>query len=234
MTSMATRLRRALRHAKVRFYALIARTSIRMPTCRAQTTPDAVPLPITSACAKCGTSTKSGKSSCCSPGGDWFGDCADEVDENYGHTWAEGIKACRCKFHKHHCRGENASVRLYAQILTHHSPTPVLSDLSIETSISSPCSTCGKVEGSGNSSCCAPGGDWFGDCGGEGDIAANYSHTWSEGIEVCIDSHRVDAAQHQQSNEDDVHMETIAMDTGFRASNLFAALAYFSVFVILV
>ena len=123
MTSMATRLRRALRHAKVRFYALIARTSIRMPTCRAQTTPDAVPLPIASACAKCGTSTKSGKSSCCSPGGDWFGDCADEVDENHDHTWAEGIKACRCKFHKHHCRGENASVRLYAQILTHHSPT---------------------------------------------------------------------------------------------------------------
>ena len=45
-------------------------------------------------CIKCGTITKSGRRSCCAQGGAWFKDCGDIGDKKFGHTWAEGIKAC--------------------------------------------------------------------------------------------------------------------------------------------
>jgi len=52
--------------------------------------------PITTAigrvCPKCGTNTKSGKLSCCAPGGSWFKKCGNS--ENSEHTWLEGIQAC--------------------------------------------------------------------------------------------------------------------------------------------
>ena len=47
------------------------------------------------ACSKCGVSKKSGKQSCCAPGGAWYKNCADEVDANVDHTWADGIQACK-------------------------------------------------------------------------------------------------------------------------------------------
>ena len=50
------------------------------------------------ACAKCGTFAKSGRSSCCAPGGAWYKDCGDAVNRNVKYRWFEGAKACRRKF----------------------------------------------------------------------------------------------------------------------------------------
>ena len=50
---------------------------------------------ITSACAKCGTSKKSGKLSCCAPAGSWFEKCGNPGNSNFDHTWDEGVQACR-------------------------------------------------------------------------------------------------------------------------------------------
>ena len=47
------------------------------------------------ACPKCGTTKKSGKRSCCAPGGAWFKKCGDAGDTQFDHTWAEGIQACK-------------------------------------------------------------------------------------------------------------------------------------------
>ena len=52
--------------------------------------PDTIP-----ACSKCGIIKKSGKSSCCSRGGSWFGKCGSAGDSNHEHTWSEGILACK-------------------------------------------------------------------------------------------------------------------------------------------
>ena len=47
-----------------------------------------------SGCVKCGTTKKSGKRSCCAPGGAWYKNCGDAGDMKFDHTWAEGIQAC--------------------------------------------------------------------------------------------------------------------------------------------
>ena len=52
---------------------------------------------IASACVKCGISRKSGKLSCCAPGGSWFKQCGNPGDSNYDHTWDEGTQACEGK-----------------------------------------------------------------------------------------------------------------------------------------
>ena len=46
-------------------------------------------------CAKCVSTKKSGKYSCCARGGAWFNNCGDEGDAKYNHTWVEGNQACR-------------------------------------------------------------------------------------------------------------------------------------------
>ena len=51
--------------------------------------PDTIPV-----CSKCGIIKRSGKSSCCSRGGSWFGKCGSAGDSNHEHTWSEGILAC--------------------------------------------------------------------------------------------------------------------------------------------
>ena len=61
-------------------------------TIETKTTPVA-----TSVCSKCGTILKTGKASCCGRGGAWFGNCADEVNEKFDHTWIEGVKVCKNK-----------------------------------------------------------------------------------------------------------------------------------------
>ena len=48
-----------------------------------------------SGCRKCGASKKSGKHSCCAPGGAWFKNCGDAGDTLFDHTWSEGIQACK-------------------------------------------------------------------------------------------------------------------------------------------
>ena len=49
-------------------------------------------------CSKCGNMNKSGKISCCARGGSWYGYCGDPGDSRFGHTWREGIQACKSKF----------------------------------------------------------------------------------------------------------------------------------------
>ena len=51
-----------------------------------------------SICPKCGTFTKSGRASCCAPGGAWYDECGGAGNEHVEHTWLEGAKACRRKF----------------------------------------------------------------------------------------------------------------------------------------
>ena len=50
---------------------------------------------MASGCPKCGIILKTRKFSCCGRDGAWFGNCADEVTEKFGHTWVEGVKTCR-------------------------------------------------------------------------------------------------------------------------------------------
>ena len=45
-------------------------------------------------CSECAIN-KAGKRSCCARGGAWFKDCGDVGDTKFGHTWAEGIQACK-------------------------------------------------------------------------------------------------------------------------------------------
>ena len=55
-------------------------------------------IAVTSACPKCGTFRKSGRVSCCAPGGSWFKTCGGVVNKNVDHRWSEGVKACKRKF----------------------------------------------------------------------------------------------------------------------------------------
>ena len=62
-------------------------------------TPAATKTTITSACPKCGTIAKSGKSSCCGRGGSWFKSCGGAGNTRLEHTWYEGINACKARAH---------------------------------------------------------------------------------------------------------------------------------------
>ena len=50
-----------------------------------------------SACLRCGTIAKSGKSSCCGRGGSWFKNCGGTGKKKLRHTWYEGIQACKVR-----------------------------------------------------------------------------------------------------------------------------------------
>ena len=60
-------------------------------------TPTASTTTISSACPKCGTIAKSGKSSCCGRSGSWFENCGRAGNAKLDHTWYEGIQACRTR-----------------------------------------------------------------------------------------------------------------------------------------
>ena len=49
---------------------------------------------VSAICPKC-VAKKSGKLTCCAPGGAWFMNCGDVGDPNFDHTWGEGIQACK-------------------------------------------------------------------------------------------------------------------------------------------
>ena len=49
-------------------------------------------------CSRCGTFRKSGRASCCAPGGAWFKDCGGVDNANVDHMWSEGTKACKRKW----------------------------------------------------------------------------------------------------------------------------------------
>ena len=52
-------------------------------------------IPTGPICFKCGTIKKSGKLSCCAPGGAWFKNCGNAGDSKFEHTWIEGVQACK-------------------------------------------------------------------------------------------------------------------------------------------
>ena len=91
-------------HPWIFFMKLSVALALNLPACRAlgprflDSQCFVLELAGTGACSRCGTSKKSGKSSCCSPGGDWFGDCGEDDDDSFRHTWAEGIVACQSTF----------------------------------------------------------------------------------------------------------------------------------------
>ena len=74
---------------------LIVRTSVSMPFITFSTTAK------TLACQTCGTFYKSGRASCCAPGGAWFKSCGGVSNKNVDHRWSEGVKACKRKFEAH-------------------------------------------------------------------------------------------------------------------------------------
>ena len=51
----------------------------------------------TMACPNCGTFKKSGRKSCCAPGGAWFKNCGGAHNKNVEHKWFEGVAACKRK-----------------------------------------------------------------------------------------------------------------------------------------
>ena len=60
-------------------------------------------------CPICGMFKKSGKISCCAPGGAWFENCRKTAGSNIDHTFSDGIQACEGKlttywlFYYHDC-----------------------------------------------------------------------------------------------------------------------------------
>ena len=46
-------------------------------------------------CPKCAAIKKSGKLSCCAPGGTWFQNCGTSRNSDVDHTWVEGVQACK-------------------------------------------------------------------------------------------------------------------------------------------
>ena len=52
----------------------------------------------TTRCQKCAAFRKSGRLSCCAPGGAWNNNCGGPGNGNVDHRWFEGIEACKRKF----------------------------------------------------------------------------------------------------------------------------------------
>ena len=87
---------KACRHAKVRsrhiecklvFFVYFTSVCISTPVVTATRR-----APV---CPKCAIIKKSGKPSCCAPGGAWFENCGTSDSSNTDHTWAEGLQACK-------------------------------------------------------------------------------------------------------------------------------------------
>ena len=55
-------------------------------------------IATTRMCPICGTFKKSGRASCCAPGGAWYQQCGGAGSRSVDHTWIEGTKACERKF----------------------------------------------------------------------------------------------------------------------------------------
>lgn len=52
--------------------------------------------PANKACSKCGKFTKSGRVSCCAPGGAWYQKCGGSTaNKKFEYTWIEGVEACK-------------------------------------------------------------------------------------------------------------------------------------------
>merc|ERR1712032_833458 len=69
---------------------------VRTPSPKSVSAPAITPtMAKTMTCPNCGTFKKSGRSSCCAPGGAWFKNCGGARNRNVGHKWFEGVAACK-------------------------------------------------------------------------------------------------------------------------------------------
>ena len=75
-------------------------------------------MTISSACPKCVTIKKSGKSSCCGRGGSWFRSCGSAGNAKLHHTWYEGIRACKTGSQLKTATGQQSSAD--QQLSSHH------------------------------------------------------------------------------------------------------------------
>ena len=64
----------------------------------------------TMGCPKCGTFEKSGRASCCAPGGAWYKKCGASGSTNVEHRWFEGVEACERKSKAVHVYNEQTVV----------------------------------------------------------------------------------------------------------------------------
>ena len=55
-------------------------------------------------CPNCGMFKKSGRASCCAPGGTWYKNCGGTGENKFDHSWFEGVEACKCKSNVDGCR----------------------------------------------------------------------------------------------------------------------------------
>jgi len=67
---------------------LIARTPVTTPAITST-------IAHTMTCPHCGAFRKSGRVSCCAPGGAWFQNCGGAGNNNVDHRWFEGVDACK-------------------------------------------------------------------------------------------------------------------------------------------
>merc|ERR1712032_118749 len=117
---------------------------------------------VSSMCTKCGTTMKSGKASCCAPGGAWFKKCGDPGDSNFDHTWFEGIQACKSKFTADPLGSttittSTATITTTLATITTTSKPEGPPSTTATTIVSSKCIKCGIIKNSktGIRSCCA-------------------------------------------------------------------------------
>ena len=72
----------------------IVRAAIKTPV---STSTLAITSTNTMTCPKCGAFEKSGRLSCCAPGGAWYKNCGGAGNRNAFYRWVDGIAACKCK-----------------------------------------------------------------------------------------------------------------------------------------
>ena len=78
------------------------------------------------ACPRCGTFRKSGRVSCCAPGGAWFRNCGGRGSKHLDHRWSEGVKACKrkCKCNNRHSTAIHFFSLFLTTCLLYTSPSP--------------------------------------------------------------------------------------------------------------
>jgi len=118
-------------------------------------------------CPKCGKFKKSGRASCCAPGGAWFKDCGAAGNTKVNYKWTDGANACK----------------------------PTKPAAATPAASSSTCAVCGSVKKSRKKSCCGRGGSWYKNCGtSDNKKSKKFDHTWFEGIQVCKSTSAVKSA----------------------------------------
>ena len=73
---------------------LIVRTPITTPVGTSSFMPATLSTAI---CPKCGTFVRSGRVSCCAPGGAWYKNCGGAGNRNVDHSWLAGVETCKRK-----------------------------------------------------------------------------------------------------------------------------------------